>query len=629
MSSAKAASASVSAQARKAATASPAATAAKIRPRARNAAAKEENGQCPRRQSTPHAQLTAVPTDFTRNTPPRRDQSTSWVHLAANAGTAPSNKAEGSQTPEGPRLTSNIASANRFDPIAVEATNVVDYEGSTPRSSPEPDDGPPTPTPPPRTTTATLAQDAHRPTTTAQAQERDSATHTAAPPTVPTAAPPSTPTHDNAAQPAPAYAPPQAPQPTQAAPPPPAPTHEPASQAPAPGPTFQPIAVDQPEAPLPPYPGHQNPLAQGQVPPNPAPGSMLARLMDRSALESSHAELLAPQTAAPAPVVTIFSPGPFPVALRSTPMAIFTRVPDTQVVTWEGVPGAKFIALVFDEIAGDIENHPTIASKIKRHTRDRTNFPSPLTAAPRQPVDGSPCGNAFLVHGIPDEVANIMIALRIHSSDDITFEALPLNQPIPRFLFPLAGFSEENGDFIRTFIRERWEDPDVGLELHHALEVAFLEGDTTLTAERAYAVMQSFDIEQVDLLTEGHVPRPRFNIIADTSPLRSDREWLFLISLLVKHVNYASDLFGTGTVEPPMECSLCHGAGHHRNLCPFPATPDWRGPIGRDSPKDFNSAAYRFRREEYRNSARGGRGRGRGKGTGYRGGRGAHRGARA
>ncbi|KAI0037868.1 hypothetical protein FA95DRAFT_1353972 [Auriscalpium vulgare] len=90
-------------------------------------------------------------------------------------------------------------------------------------------------------------------------------------------------------------------------------------------------------------------------------------------------------------------------------------------------------------------------------------------------------------------------------------------------------------------------------------------------------------VKRIDMKGKGGLSTPYFGIYIDPNTLPDDDFWHVLRDHFGSLI-YESTMYGTGMVQPPSYCPICHGCDHPRGLCPFPLLPAWKG-MSRDSPK--------------------------------------------
>ncbi|KAI0048519.1 hypothetical protein FA95DRAFT_1571806 [Auriscalpium vulgare] len=411
--------------------------------------------------------------------------------------------------------------------------------------------------------------------------------------------------------------PPEQPTPGADTPPPPPPSGTPrgAQSDTSDAPRMSPPPQSSQQPPHPPHSSQEpEPQAtahdhQGQNPPPPKKNpSRLGSLAARLAAKQAHSETVLPTSAT---ALGAYHPGPFPLIERAHPLAIYDRTPISQSEAWERIHNqskegySTCIVSIFDLTLENTDFHPMIISKVKTAFKELTSEEVSV-AAPRKVDDDTLLSHILFIYDVSEQAVSTMLTRRIISSDAITFEVLPLWRPIPHHLVALTGFTEGSAFKIACFLAAQWSTDEAIRRLEDVIVKETEEGNTSMTPDEAFDILMTVRVEKVDLLVHGGYVRSRYNCFGDTSPLRDDRDWYILHNFVRNDIAYASDLYGTAFIADPMTCTLCHGTGHHRSLCPFPATQGWRGPVGSDNPHQMNSKALRERAKEDKDAKRSG-----------------------
>ncbi|KAH7911036.1 hypothetical protein BJ138DRAFT_1101353 [Hygrophoropsis aurantiaca] len=250
----------------------------------------------------------------------------------------------------------------------------------------------------------------------------------------------------------------------------------------------------------------------------------------------------------------------------------------------EEVNEPKCLLRIFDYDGTDASTRASKLAELLRATiisvapysiRHKIN---PNVAAPSAELgrekEGSPEG--FLLHQVPEEYINYLLAQRIWSTPSITFEARPFVEDVmPTYLFTLKGLSARADIDVAHIVRTIWSDAvsqhDIESILSYARDIS-----TEGIYEAKVLLLRSVHIERIDYKEKGSVPAPRYNILA-ISPTSDPEVWTRL-RVYLRELPYPSPIDGIGHFEDSFSpCGLCHSVAHPRGLCPFPNVPNWFG----------------------------------------------------
>ena len=278
---------------------------------------------------------------------------------------------------------------------------------------------------------------------------------------------------------------------------------------------------------------------------------------------------------------------------------------------WLAMAAPKFFVRFYDYNGKDTSKHTALVTKLQKSLEiiaaheglHGTSFKISLPCAP--PTPNATTSGTFLVYEIPQQLSDIVLAQRVWSVPQVTFEAYPFEpKVIPSIMLCLAGYIYPDDDAVVDSIKTAWSQPAAmetlaGILVAHDPKFSGISAHTQ--AETAIQDMiQSVRSELLDLKAQGGTSSPRWNIYV-TSPTSKIIAW----SKLQKYVctlTYPSALNGTGVCRNLFTCEICHSHNHPRGLCPFPNIQGWNGPQHSERMTDAPPAKHP------------GRGRGRGRG---------------
>ncbi|KAH7904522.1 hypothetical protein BJ138DRAFT_1237170 [Hygrophoropsis aurantiaca] len=250
----------------------------------------------------------------------------------------------------------------------------------------------------------------------------------------------------------------------------------------------------------------------------------------------------------------------------------------------EEISGPKCLLRVFDYDGTDAGTRVSNIADLLRNSIISIaplafkNRISPNVAAPSPELgkedEGSPEG--FLLHEVPQEFIQHLLAQRIWSTPTITFEARPfVNNDMPNYLFTLKGLSARSNVDVIQIVRVNWENTSTRREIESILACAY-DIDENDFPSAVTAFIHSVSIEYLDWKEKGSIPAARYNILA-VSPTTDPETWTNL-RIYLRSLHYPSPLDGVGYCDQSFSpCGLCHSVAHPRGLCPFPYIPNWYG----------------------------------------------------
>jgi len=276
--------------------------------------------------------------------------------------------------------------------------------------------------------------------------------------------------------------------------------------------------------------------------------------------------------------------GGFPRTHASHSAQIFDFLDNQVLLAWFRVDHPKFIVRVFDHTGKDVADKAAILTeRIRTNITTIANFlhqgPTTIKVSPPLPAGGKTAKNlplCFLVHSISEETSNLILAQRIWSAADITFEAHHFNcSHPPTLLFCLTGFTTQDKDTVRKTVADVWAHDENRARINDIMSMSEIT-DEEKVYKATHDLIASIHIEYLDFKVTGGLSVPRFNVFA-ISPTRDARAWTDLRSFL-RILEYPTGLDGCGTAVAVPPCTICHSIAHPRGLCPFPAVPLWNGP---------------------------------------------------
>ncbi|KAI0037842.1 hypothetical protein FA95DRAFT_1578562 [Auriscalpium vulgare] len=361
-----------------------------------------------------------------------------------------------------------------------------------------------------------------------------------------------------------------------------------------------------PDTPTPPARRRATPQPKDSAPtaPPPAKAASAKDFLAQISFSKARAPLKASSQTTAEPPLKIFTSGPFPPIYDSHAAAPLDHVDKGQVAEWWSINTTKLLLRVFGKETQDPKNLATLAARMVAMISEGFGEEDPLIAAPLPATEDEPNPRApstFLLHGISEETADMALGMGILDTKEITVQVLPFKLRNPALVLLIEGFSTTRVELIRTVVDKTWRSDASGARLMQF--IADSEGeDAPLTVQQVTNFIASVRIIRIDMKGAGSLLIPHFAVIAEPDTIHSLTHWVTLRDHFAE-LTYRSNMVGTGSVIPYLDCPLCHGCDHPRGLCPFPHVPGWQGPGNK---AEFTPKATRGRGGS-RGGARGGR----------------------
>lgn len=272
-----------------------------------------------------------------------------------------------------------------------------------------------------------------------------------------------------------------------------------------------------------------------------------------------------------------YTNGTMPEIHDIAPMALLEGIDEKQLSIWLQTATGKVLARPFDLAVSYQPNHHAIAKTLIAAVNEITGQNNIAVAAPirsknyrkKHPI-------TFLIHNLSPNGVSTLLEKGIWSSNEISFQAAPLNQDKPNFLFTLTGVLTQELDHVKPLMAAAWVDRVTGNFVKELIEQT-PPGEQEQLALDIDNFLHSTTVTKLDIKSKGGKGDPHFNLYADSKFLKKDETWIEIRNFLKGRV-YHSQLYGKGEArESFFYCSLCHGRDHPRGLCQFPKLPGWNG----------------------------------------------------
>ena len=280
-------------------------------------------------------------------------------------------------------------------------------------------------------------------------------------------------------------------------------------------------------------------------------------------------------------------PGGFPLTHRGQAAEFMLNLYEGTAKAWLTMAPPKFFVRFYDYDGKDTSKHTALVMKLRKSLEviaaheglHETSFKISPPCAP--PTPSATASGSFLVYEIPQRLSDVVLAQRVWSVPQITFEAYPFEPKIiPSIMLCLAGYIYPDDTAVVESIKTAWSQP-AAIETLAGILVA---RDPTFSGINAHTqaetairdMIHSVRSELLDLKAQGGTSSPRWNIYV-TSPTSKVVAWS-KIQKYVYTLTYPSSLSGTGVCRNLFTCEICHSYTHPRGLCPFPNIQGWNGP---------------------------------------------------
>ena len=284
---------------------------------------------------------------------------------------------------------------------------------------------------------------------------------------------------------------------------------------------------------------------------------------------------------------TLPPPGGFPLTHRGQAAEFMLNLYKGTAKAWLVMAAPKFFVRFYDYNGKDTSKHTALVTKLQKSLEiiaaheglHGTSFKISPPCAP--PTPNATASGTFLVYEIPQQLSDTVLAQRVWSVPQITFEAYPFEpKVIPSIMLCLAGYIYPDDGTVVDSIKTTWSQP-AAIETLVGILVArdpkFSGTSAHTQAETAIQDMiQSVRSELLDLKAQGGTSSPQWNIYV-TSPTSRVIAWS-KIQKYIYTLTYPSSLSGTGVCRNLFTCKICHSYNHPRSLCPFPNIQGWNGP---------------------------------------------------
>ncbi|KAJ7894466.1 hypothetical protein B0H14DRAFT_3426873 [Mycena olivaceomarginata] len=240
--------------------------------------------------------------------------------------------------------------------------------------------------------------------------------------------------------------------------------------------------------------------------------------------------------------------------------AVWRNHPSAQREKWDREPHPKFLAIVM----GGNGDRTQTAGRIATAIAGRINVDpaSILVGAPGLGTGAGPDARAWLIGGLPEHLAQVVLESRCLCSTSITLFFLQYAPLITGFLGTIGGLIIPNTREGRVTAMDLIEDA--------------IGNNTAITRFPSIVFMSSIGVDAIELLLPNNGGSyVAWNVYA-LSPTDSLEDWnqlRRLFGLLVIDTTY----YGEGRIHPPMSCNFCPSTDHPGPLCPFPRVDGWLG----------------------------------------------------
>ncbi|KAJ7055336.1 hypothetical protein C8F01DRAFT_1160229 [Mycena amicta] len=216
--------------------------------------------------------------------------------------------------------------------------------------------------------------------------------------------------------------------------------------------------------------------------------------------------------------------------------------------------------------------------RIQQALGNRINVePATITVVPPAPAPSGRDSVLWAVVNVHPTLIQTLLNDGVLSTDEVTLQITPPTlthgdylHTIDGTFFPInAAGAAEARPLLNDILRQ-----DVGVRRAVAADRSAYPA--TLSEPEAFdRFCNSQRLFGVELLSNG-LTRVVWNSYHDfptASPEGVDR-----IRQAARSLFYSTPYHGTGYVHPGFHCLICHSIDHPTPLCPFPSTPNWRGP---------------------------------------------------
>ncbi|KAI0053709.1 hypothetical protein FA95DRAFT_1600844 [Auriscalpium vulgare] len=280
----------------------------------------------------------------------------------------------------------------------------------------------------------------------------------------------------------------------------------------------------------------------------------------------------------------------FPVVHYTHSGNLLQYVAMHQVDRWDEEETPHLLLDIFDQQAKNPDAHATVGAVICSKITEWTGEEDPHVAPPIQSDEGAAANifpSVFFVSNISARSRDFLLRQRILDCDKFSAHAVPHRLISPAYLFPLGGFTTTSVTKVAAIVADKWISQESCDGLGKIIQDN-ANKPVPLTDEHVRRFIQSLHVKRVDTKGPGGILIPRFIILIDPNTIPDDDFWYILRDHFLS-LTYQSPMEGTGTLQQPLYCHICHGCDHPRGLCPFPNVPGWKGPE-HDTPNRGNNS---------------------------------------
>ncbi|KAI0037637.1 hypothetical protein FA95DRAFT_1614024 [Auriscalpium vulgare] len=276
------------------------------------------------------------------------------------------------------------------------------------------------------------------------------------------------------------------------------------------------------------------------------------------------------------PVLANLPSGPFPLIHFSQAADPVQYHAEKQIADWDKEKTPKCLIDVLGQMARNPEDHAAIGALIAAKITELAGEQSPRVSAPlrsAEAIDDKKYSSTFLASRISDRSRTYLEKARILLFPDIQLHVIPYDLVSPARLLTLKNFTTAEEEIIADIAIVTWLS-DRSREGLDALVKKYRSAPIPLTHDHIENFIGSMYVKRIDMKGKGGLSTPYFGIYIDPNTLPDDDFWHILRDHFGSLI-YESTMYGTGMVQPPSYCPICHGCDHPRGLCPFPLLPAW------------------------------------------------------
>ncbi|TFK56227.1 hypothetical protein OE88DRAFT_1641913 [Heliocybe sulcata] len=245
----------------------------------------------------------------------------------------------------------------------------------------------------------------------------------------------------------------------------------------------------------------------------------------------------------------------WPVRLQANPWSLLINMSDSQVTTWQQLPGESVLAELYGE------DTPTPRTSMRQATQIKAITGAVLSVDPTTFSISPP---------IPQKDRLLNQEVAATQDGTVFFTPFGLYMPDRILIGHVMGWVEEDRHILRNYLDSLYKQPATAQRIIHFAS----QDEANFHTNPAVLLIQFGASIRVEILDT----QPSKAAMITIRPLTGSPEHRYELVDHLRSLSYSHDRFGPGTlVDPPFLCKKCHLAGHPSGMCVYPSLTGWPG----------------------------------------------------